>query len=65
VGRAPQADPSAEAAVVPGETAGAAEAFTPSDVLPLLFSPWSHLSPSMLRWPRRCYPRPVIGSLPP
>jgi hypothetical protein len=48
-----------------GETAGAAEAFTPSDVLPLLFSPWSHLSPSMLRWPRRCYPRLVIGSLPP
>jgi hypothetical protein len=34
VGRAPQADPSAEAAVVPGETAGAAATFTPSDVLP-------------------------------
>jgi hypothetical protein len=34
VGRAPQADPSAEAAVVPGETTGAAAAFTPPDVLP-------------------------------
>jgi hypothetical protein len=34
VGRAPQADPSAEAAVVPGETAGAAVTFTPSDMLP-------------------------------
>jgi hypothetical protein len=34
VGRAPKADPSAEAAVVPRETAGAAAAFTPSDVLP-------------------------------
>jgi hypothetical protein len=34
VGRAPQADPSAEAAVVPGETAGAAATFTPPDVLP-------------------------------
>jgi hypothetical protein len=34
VGRAPQADPSAEAAVVPVETAGVAAAFTPSDVLP-------------------------------
>jgi hypothetical protein len=34
VGRAPQADPSAEAAVVLGETAGSAAAFTPSDVLP-------------------------------
>jgi hypothetical protein len=33
VGRAPQADPSAEPAVVPGETAGAAATFTPSDVL--------------------------------
>jgi hypothetical protein len=34
VGRAPQADPSAEAAVVPGETTGATAAFTPPDVLP-------------------------------
>jgi hypothetical protein len=34
VGRAPQADPSAEAAVVPGETTGTAAAFTPPDVLP-------------------------------
>jgi hypothetical protein len=34
VGQAPQADPSAEAAVVSGETPGAAAAFTPSDVLP-------------------------------
>jgi hypothetical protein len=34
VGRAPQADPSAEAPVVPRETAGAAATFTPSDVLP-------------------------------
>jgi hypothetical protein len=33
VGRAPQADPSAEAAVVPGETTGAAAAFTPPDML--------------------------------
>jgi hypothetical protein len=34
VGRAPQADPSAEAVVVPGETTGAATAFTPPNVLP-------------------------------
>jgi hypothetical protein len=34
MGRAPQADPSAEAAVVPGETTGTAAAFTPPDVLP-------------------------------
>jgi hypothetical protein len=34
VGRDPQADPFAEAAVVPGETTGAAAAFTPPDVLP-------------------------------
>jgi hypothetical protein len=34
VGQAPQVDPSTEAAVVPGETASAAAAFTPSDVLP-------------------------------
>jgi hypothetical protein len=34
VGRAPQADPSAEATVVPGETTGAAAAFTPPNVLP-------------------------------
>jgi hypothetical protein len=34
MGRAPQADPSVEAAVVPGETAGAAAAFGPPDVLP-------------------------------
>jgi hypothetical protein len=34
VGRAPQADPSAEAAVVSGETAGAAAALNPPDVLP-------------------------------
>jgi hypothetical protein len=33
VGRAPQADPSVEAAVVPGETAGAAAALSPPDVL--------------------------------
>jgi hypothetical protein len=36
VGRAPRADPSAEAAVVPGETAGAAAALNPHDVLPTL-----------------------------
>jgi hypothetical protein len=34
VGRAPQADPSAEAAIVPRETTVAAAAFTPPDVLP-------------------------------
>jgi hypothetical protein len=34
VGRAPQADPSVEAAVVPGETVGAAAALSPPDVLP-------------------------------
>jgi hypothetical protein len=34
MGRAPQADPSVEAAVVPGETAGAAAALSPPDVLP-------------------------------
>jgi hypothetical protein len=34
MGRAPQADPSAEAAVMPGETTGTAAAFTPPDVLP-------------------------------
>jgi hypothetical protein len=34
VGWAPQADPSAEAAVVPGEITGAAATFTPPDVLP-------------------------------
>jgi hypothetical protein len=34
VGRAPQADPSAEAALVPGETTGAVAGFTPRDVLP-------------------------------
>jgi hypothetical protein len=34
VGRAPQADPSVEAAVVPRETAGAAVALSPPDVLP-------------------------------
>jgi hypothetical protein len=34
VGRAPQADPSVEAAVVPGETAGTAAALSPPDVLP-------------------------------
>jgi hypothetical protein len=33
VGRAPQADPSIEAAVVPRETAGAAAALSPPDVL--------------------------------
>jgi hypothetical protein len=33
VGRAPQADPSVEAAIVPGETAGAAAALSPPDVL--------------------------------
>jgi hypothetical protein len=33
VGRAPQANPSVEAAVVPGETAGAAAALNPPDVL--------------------------------
>jgi hypothetical protein len=36
VGRAPQADPSVEAAVVPGETAGVAAALSPPDVLPAL-----------------------------
>jgi hypothetical protein len=36
VGQAPQADPSAKAAVVPGETAGVAAAFAPPDVLPTL-----------------------------
>jgi hypothetical protein len=34
VGRAPQADPSVEAAVVPRETAGTAAALSPPDVLP-------------------------------
>jgi hypothetical protein len=34
MGRAPQADPSIEAAVVSGETAGAAAALSPPDVLP-------------------------------
>jgi hypothetical protein len=34
VGQAPQADPSVEAAVVPGETAGAAAALSPPDVSP-------------------------------
>jgi hypothetical protein len=34
MGRAPQADPSVEATVVPGETAGAAVALSPPDVLP-------------------------------
>jgi hypothetical protein len=34
MGRAPQADPSVEAAVVLGETAGAAVALSPPDVLP-------------------------------
>jgi hypothetical protein len=33
MGRAPQADPSVETAVVPGETAGAAAALSPPDVL--------------------------------
>jgi hypothetical protein len=63
VGWAPQADPSAEAAVVPGETTSVAAAFAPPDVLP--FCPWGHPSPPMLRWLRRRYPRPVIGGLPP
>jgi hypothetical protein len=34
MGRAPQADPSVEATVVSGETAGAAAALSPPDVLP-------------------------------
>jgi hypothetical protein len=34
MGRAPQADPSVEAVVVSGETAGAAAALSPPDVLP-------------------------------
>jgi hypothetical protein len=36
VGRAPEVDPSVEAAVVPRETAGAAAALSPPDVLPAL-----------------------------
>jgi hypothetical protein len=36
MGRAPEADPSIEAAVVPRETAGAASASSPPDVLPSL-----------------------------
>jgi hypothetical protein len=36
VGRAPQADPSAEAAVVPRDTAGATATSSPPDVLPAL-----------------------------
>jgi hypothetical protein len=36
MGRAPEADPSVEAAVVPRETAGAAAASSPPDVLPAL-----------------------------
>jgi hypothetical protein len=36
VGRAPEADPSVEAAVVPRETAGAVAASSPPDVLPAL-----------------------------
>jgi hypothetical protein len=35
MGRAPQADPSVEVAVVPRETAGAAAALSPPDVLPV------------------------------
>jgi hypothetical protein len=38
VGRAPEADPSVEATVVPRETAGAAAASSPPDVLPALAS---------------------------
>jgi hypothetical protein len=38
VGRAPEADPSIEAVVVPRETAGAAAASSPPDVLPALAS---------------------------
>jgi hypothetical protein len=34
MGRAPQADPSVKAAVVTGETAGAAASLSPPDVLP-------------------------------
>jgi hypothetical protein len=34
MGQAPQADPSIEAAIVPGEAAGAAAALSPPDVLP-------------------------------
>jgi hypothetical protein len=34
MGRAPQADPSVEAGVVPGEAAGAAAALSPPDVVP-------------------------------
>jgi hypothetical protein len=36
VGRAPEADPSVEAAVLPREAAGAAAASSPPDVLPAL-----------------------------
>jgi hypothetical protein len=35
VGRAPEADPSVEAAVVPRKTTGAASALSPPDVLPV------------------------------
>jgi hypothetical protein len=67
VGRAPEADSSVEAAVVPRETASAAAASSPPDALPrwhrllprwLSFWPWSHPSPPTLRWPRRRYLMP-------
>jgi hypothetical protein len=74
MGQAPEADPSVEAAVVSGGTAGAAAASSPPDVLSTLAPasaeavaalPWSHPSPTMLRWPRCRYSRPTIGNLPP
>jgi hypothetical protein len=49
VGRAPEADPSVEVAILPREAAGAATASSPPDVLP--FWPWSRPSPLTLRWP--------------
>jgi hypothetical protein len=67
VGRAPESDSSVEAAIVPREAAGAAAASSSPDRCrrrhrllprPLTFWPWSHPSPPMLRWPRRCYLMP-------
>jgi hypothetical protein len=67
VGRAPEADPSVEAAVVPRETAGEATASSPPDVLPVLAPAsaeavavlaWSHPSPPTLSRSRRRYLMP-------
>jgi hypothetical protein len=74
MGRAPQADPSVEAAVVPGETAGAAAALSPLDGLPAP-APASAEAVAVLpveppvaadaEMAEGRYSRSVIGSLPP